>query len=100
VTTFVPPGRAAVVNVAVPVVVGGYGVLTLADPKTVVVPLFSVEKLTAPTPVDGVTVAVKVTPVPALTMVAAVEIVTELAVRELAHAVARVLALTEPRPVT
>jgi len=96
----VPLGREVVVNIAVPVVVGGYGVFTLAVPKTVVVPLFRVEKLTAPTPVEGVTVAVKVTPVPELTVVAIVEIVTEVPVREAPQAVARALALTEPRPVT
>jgi len=66
----------------------------------VVDPLLEVEKLTVPTPVAGVTATVKVTAAPAKTFVAEGEIVTELAVREAAHAMARALASTEPRPVT
>jgi hypothetical protein len=69
-------------------------------PKTVVVPPFEVEKLTVPTPVVGVTATAKETLVPTETVVEVVEIVIELAVREAAHAVASLLASTEPRPVT
>jgi hypothetical protein len=66
----------------------------------VVVPLLRVEKLTVPTPVIGVTATVKFTEFPAYTFVAEGEIVTELAVREAAHAIAKAFASTEPRPVT
>ncbi len=100
VTLFEPAGSAVVLKVAVPLLVGGNGVFSVAVPKTVVLPLLRVEKLTVPTPVEGVTVALKVTLAPALTVVAVVEIVIELAVREADHAVKRAFASTEPRPVT
>jgi len=93
VTLFDPAGRAVVVNVAVPEA-------RVAVPKTVVDPLFEVEKLNVPTLLAGVTAAVKVTGAPAKTFVAAVDIVMDVAVREAAHASANTLVSTEPRPVT
>jgi hypothetical protein len=68
-------------------------------PRVVVVPPFRVEKLTLPTPVDGVTVTAKLKLVPIVTFVAEGETVIELAARE-GHEVARLLTSTEPRPVT
>jgi hypothetical protein len=70
-----------------------------AVPKTVVVPLFSVEKLTVPVLV-AVTVAVNVTLAPTLTFVAEGEIVVVEATREAFHAEKRVLKLIDPSPVT
>lgn len=63
-------------------------------------PLLKVEKLTVPAPVEGVTAALKVTLVPAFTVVAEGEIVIELPVREAGHAANSVFASIEPRPVT
>jgi hypothetical protein len=100
VTLLEPAGRAVVVKIAVPLLVEGNGVFRLAVPRTTVLPLFRAEKLTLPTPVDGVTVALKVTLVPAVMAVAEEEIVTELAVRDAGHAVTSAFASTEPRPVT
>ena len=68
-------------------------------PRAVVVPPFRVEKLTLPTPVDGVTVTAKLTLVPIMTFVAEGETVMELAPRE-GHELARLLTSTDPRPVT
>ena len=99
-TLLEPAGSAVVAKLAVPLFAGGNGVFRVAVPKTVVLPLFSVEKLTVPTPVEGVTVALKVTLVPAFTVVAVVEMVTELAVREADHAEIRALASMDPKPVT
>jgi hypothetical protein len=62
VTLFVPAGSAAVEKVAVPVV--RFGKFIGAVPKTVVVPLLRVDKLTLPTAEDGLTTTVKVTLVP------------------------------------
>src|ERR1035438_5613330 len=64
VTLLEPVGSAEVVNVAVPVCDGGYGVFRVAVPRTVVELPLREEKLTAPTPVEGVTAVVKVTGVP------------------------------------
>jgi len=100
VTLFEPDGRAVVVNVAIPLVAGGNGVLRVAVPNATVFPLLRVEKLTVPTPVEGVTVALNVTGTPALTVVVAVEIEIELAVRDAVHAVNKAFTSTEPRPVT
>jgi hypothetical protein len=73
-----------------------------AVPKTVVALLFTLEKVTLPVPVAGATVAVKVTLVPAWTLVDEGLIVTELPVRaeEAAHAVNRAFMSTDPSPVT
>ena len=100
VTLLEPAGSAAVVNVVVPLVEGGKGIFSIAVPNAVVLPLLRVEKLTVPTPVEGVTVALKVTLVPAVTVVAVVEIEIEVAVRDADQAVSRALASTEPKPVT
>jgi hypothetical protein len=71
-------------------------------PDTVAVPNDEVplKKVTVPVAADGVTVAVRVTL--ALSKVLLVDGETEVAVavREAAHATARALASTEPRPVT
>jgi len=89
-----------VLNVAVPLVEGGKGVFSVAVPSTVVLPLLKVEKVTVPTPVEGVTVALNVTLTPAFTVVAVVEIEIELAVRDADHAVNKAFASIEPNPVT
>ena len=70
-----------------------------AVPKTVVVPPLRVEKLTVPTPVEGVTATVKPTLLPTATLVAEGVIVMVLEVREAAQAVARLFTSREPRPV-
>jgi hypothetical protein len=59
-----------------------------------------VEKLTVPTPLEGVTTTVKLTLVPGVTLVAEGVMVMELVVREVAQAVARFFTSREPRPVT
>jgi hypothetical protein len=105
VTTLEPPGSAVVTKVAFPVFGfdGEYGTFRVAVPKTVLeckLPLVMVAKLTMPTPLAGVTATAKLTLAPTLTLVAEGVIVIELAVREAAHAVKSVLALTEPSPVT
>jgi hypothetical protein len=56
-----PTGIADVVKTAVPLCDCGYGVFTETVPRTVVAPLLRAEKLTAPTPVEGVTSTVKLT---------------------------------------
>jgi hypothetical protein len=63
VTLFEPGGSRAVENVAVPAE-RVLGLFRVAVPKTDVEPLLVLEKLTVPTAVEGVTVAVKVTLVP------------------------------------
>ncbi len=95
-----PDGSAVVVNVAVPV--GSVtGLFKTAVPKTVVTLLFVVEKLMVPAAVVGVTVAVKVTLVPWLTVVGPeAEMVTELAARDPAHTLKSASMSSEPRPVT
>jgi hypothetical protein len=100
VTLLLPPGSAVVVRTAVPVAADGRFKSTV--PKTVVVLLFTVENWTLPTPVDGVTVAVKVTGLLTWTLVKEGEIATELVVRALdaAQAVNSAFMSTEPRPVT
>lgn len=87
-------------NVAVPLVEGGKGVFSVAVPSTVALPLLRVEKVTVPTPVEGVTVALNVTLAPKFTVVAVVEIEIELAVRDADQAVNKVFTSTEPRPLT
>lgn len=70
-------------------------------PKTVVVPLLRVEKLTVPTPLAGVTATVKLTLVPTLTLVEETCVIAiELPVRDPPQAVKSLLASTDPRPVT
>ena len=59
-----------------------------------------VEKLTVPAPVEGVTAALKVTLVPAFTVVADGESVIELPVREAGQAANSAFASIDPRPVT
>jgi hypothetical protein len=100
VTLFVPPGRAVVARVAVPVGTAGFCKLRSAVPRSVVTPLFRVEKLTVPVLVAGVTVAVKVTLVPTWTLVAEGVIAVVEAIREAAQCVNNVFMLIEPRPVT
>lgn len=95
-----PPGSAVVVNAAVPLVEGGKGIFRVAVPRTVVEPLLRVEKLTVPTPVEGVTATEKVTLVPFIRLFAEGVIVIELAVREVGQALKSTFASTEPRPVT
>lgn len=74
--------------------------MRVAVPRTVVVPPLIVEKLTVPTPLEGVTTTVKLTLVPGVTLVAEGVMVMELVVREVAQAVARFFTSREPRPVT
>lgn len=93
VTLFDPAGRVVVVNVAFPEA-------RVAVPKTVVDPLFEVEKLNVPTLLAGVTATVKVTGAPAKTFVAELDIVTDVDVREVAQASANAFVSIEPRPVT
>ena len=95
VTLLLPGGSAAVVKVAVPE-------FSVAAPRASVLALLTVEKLTVPTPapVVAVTLAVKVTLVPALTVEAEDEITTELGPRVAGHAENSTLAFTEPSPVT
>jgi len=93
VTLLLPPGSAEVVNVAAPCE-------RLAVPKAVVEPPLRKEKLTVPTPVEGVTVTANVTLAPIMMFVAEGETVIELVVREADHAVKSASASTEPRPVT
>jgi hypothetical protein len=100
VTLLVPPGSAVVVRAAVPVAAAGRFNRTV--PKTVVVLLLTLVNWTLPTPVDGVTVAVKVTLAPTWTFVDDGASTTELAVRAEApaQAVNSAFMSTEPSPVT
>lgn len=87
-------------KVAVPFVADGYGVFKVAVPSIVVTPLFSVEKLTAPTTLlEAVTVTPKETLVPAKILVEDGAIAIELDARDPPHAIASVLAFTDPNPV-
>ena len=72
----------------------------MAVPKAVVEPPLRKEKLTVPTPVEGVTVTANVTLAPIMMFVAEGETVIGLVVREADHAVKSASASTEPRPVT
>jgi hypothetical protein len=101
VTEFDPAWSDAVVKVAVPLGADGYGVFKVAVPSTVVTPLFSVEKLTAPTTLlEAVTVTPNETLAPAKTFVDDGVIAIELDARDPSHAIASALAFTDPNPVT